>query len=142
MPSRPNSRVSPWSNRVVAIFGAKPRVLIVDDNKNAAAALAALLTIDDMECRTAYGGDDAIRIATDWLPHLIIMDISMPSCTGYDATRVLRAQRKTHSTAIIAFTAPDEDEVRRNLRDHEFDGYCQKGQPPALLVELIKRFAH
>ena len=61
----------------------------------------------------------------------------MPDCNGYEAARMLRHDPRTAALAIIAFTALDESEVRRNLTDHEFDAYCQKGQAPSTLFALV-----
>ncbi|WP_259294902.1 response regulator [Paraburkholderia sp. DHOC27] len=115
------------------------RVLVVDDNVNAARALAAYLELDEFDCRLAFGGIEAIRVGIDWRPHVVIMDISMPQCNGFQAAMALRQSEHTHDIAIIAFTALDEAEVRRHLSDHEFDGYCQKGEGPVRLFELINQ---
>lgn len=132
----------PWTRRRVQLDGERLRVLVVDDNTNAAHALAMYLGFEDIECRLAYGGAEAVQIATDWLPHAIAMDISMPGCNGFQAATALRANARTCGIAIIAFTALDETEVRRYIVDHEFDGYCQKGKGPNHLVSLIMHLAH
>jgi two-component system, OmpR family, response regulator len=100
------------------------------------------LAFESLECRMAFGGLEAITIGTDWAPHVIVMDISMPGCNGYEATFALRQDRRTSETIILAFTALNDDaEVRKHLADHSFDGYCQKGQPPSKLVTLLMSFA-
>jgi two-component system OmpR family response regulator len=68
------------------------------------------------------------------------MDISMPEINGIEATLALRQDLRTGSIIILAFTALDEAEVLRHLTHLTFDGYCQKGQPPAALVALIEYF--
>lgn len=78
-----------------------------------------------------------MALAHRWMPDLIVMDISMPECNGFEASLTPRADCDTRAIAIIAHTALDEYEVRRHLVAHEFDGYCQKGQPPSALVALI-----
>jgi len=113
------------------------RVLVVDDNQNAAEALAAFLAFEDMDIRVAFNGAEAISLALAWGPHVVIMDIAMPACNGFEAALALRQNVQTSGVAIIAFTAFDETEVRRHITDHEFDAYCQKGQAPAHLVALI-----
>jgi CheY-like chemotaxis protein len=125
------------NQRCHPLHGLQRCVLVVDDNHNAAEALAAYLTSEHMESRVAFGGVEAISMATDWVPHAIIMDISMPECTGYQAALALRQDQRTRKIAIIAFTALDEVEVRQQVVDSEFDGYCQKGQSPTHLVALI-----
>jgi two-component system OmpR family response regulator len=139
----PNSNLSLshlWTQRRVNVKAARLRVLVVDDNQNAAEALASYLTLQEMDCRIANGGFDAISAGVGWLPDVIVMDISMPVCDGFQAALALRRDSRTAGTAIIAFTALDETEVKRQLSGHEFDGYCQKGQSPNKLVALVLNF--
>jgi two-component system OmpR family response regulator len=132
----------PWIRRSFDLGGMELRVLVVDDNHNAAEALVAYLSFESMVCRVAFGGLEAITIGTEWAPHVILMDISMPGCNGYEATFALRQDRRTSGSIILAFTALNDDaEVRKHLADHSFDGYCQKGQPPSKLVTLLMSFA-
>ncbi|AME28187.1 MULTISPECIES: response regulator [Burkholderiaceae] len=135
------SRAHPWTLRRIELGEATLRILVVDDNRNAAEAIAAYLSFEKMDCQTAFGGAQAISMAVAWSPHVIIMDISMPECNGFEAAPALRQDQRTHAIAIIAFTALDETGVLRHLTDHEFDGYCQKGQPPTHLLALISKFA-
>lgn len=115
---------------------------MVDDNHNAAEAMMAFLSFESMTCRAAFGGLEAIAVGTDWAPHVILMDISMPACNGFEATLALRGDKRTSGAVILAFTALNDDaEVRKYLDDHSFDGYCQKGQAPSKLVTLLKSFA-
>lgn len=134
------SPVQKWTARCVDVHGPQLRVLVVDDNKSAANAMVAYLTSENISCAAAYGGVDAIATATAWNPHVILMDISMPDCNGFEASLALRHDSRTGHIAIVAFTALDESEVRRHLSDSEFDGYCQKGQSPTKLLELITTF--
>jgi two-component system, OmpR family, response regulator len=135
-----NGRARAWTKRINYVDGKPPRVLVVDDNQNAAEALVTYLEFEGIEPRPAFGGAEAIALARSWLPDVIVMDISMPCCNGIEASRTLRDDATTRGIAIIAFTALDEEEVRRHLADHEFDGYCQKGQPPTTLLALIWSF--
>ena len=132
----------PLSKRHFDLCGAQLRILVVDDNHNAAEALAAYLSFEDVECRMVFGGAEAISIGTAWLPHVIAMDISMPECTGVKAAFALRHNRRTSGITIIAVTALDETEVCRHLTAEEFDGYFQKGQSPANLLALVMTFAN
>lgn len=136
-----HSPVQKWTARCVDVRDTQLRVLVVDDNKNAADAMVAYLSSENISCAVAYGGADAITTAIAWNPHVILMDIWMPDCNGFEASRALRHAPRTGHIAIVAFTALDESEVRRHLSDSEFDGYCQKGQSPAKLLELITKFA-
>lgn len=128
-PKSTDRRSRPWTTRGVALDGAITRVLIVDDNANGARALAAYLTLEGMQCRTAFGGREAILIGTVWTPHVILMDISMPECNGFDAARVLRQELRTDSIAIVAHTALDEPEVRRQATADESECLPSEGRP-------------
>jgi two-component system OmpR family response regulator len=131
----------PWIRRSFDLAGTSLRVLVVDDNRNAAEAMASYLSFENMECRVAFGGLEAIAIGTAWAPHVILMDISMPECNGYEATFALRQDQRTCGMVIVAFTALNDDgDVRKHIVDHSFDGYCQKGQPPSKLVALVMSF--
>ncbi|MEX3897864.1 PleD family two-component system response regulator [Paraburkholderia sp. BR10954] len=94
-----------------------------------------------MDARVAFGGAEAIEMGRDWVPHVILMDISMPQCNGFEVARALRNDPRTGWIALIARTALDEAEVRRQLAGQEFDGYAQKGCPPDPLVALVRLFA-
>jgi CheY-like chemotaxis protein len=134
-----NSLARTWTSRRLPTTYAEPlRVLIVDDNENGAEALAAYLSLDPMECRVALSGAQGIGMATVWVPDVIVMDISMPDLDGLEATHTLRRDLRTRAIVIIAFTALDEADVL--LFHTSFDGYCQKGQSPTVLVSLINSF--
>lgn len=81
------------------------------------------LSLEAVENRAAPGATGAIDMARDWTPHVILMDLSMPYCNRFEATRALRQDPRTAGIAIVAHTALDEVEVRRHLTDQEFDGY-------------------
>ncbi len=66
----------------------------------------------------------------------------MPEHDGFATARVLRRIAPTRDAGIIAFTAFGEELVRQQGLSARFDGYCQKGNPPAALVQLIERLVH
>jgi two-component system, OmpR family, response regulator len=137
-----NARAALWTSRRVMRGTSKLRVLVVDDNVSAAQALATYLSLEGMECEAAFGGHAAVSVATEFRPHVIIMDISMPDCDGYQAALALRGDARTKEVAIVAFTAFDEAELRQHVLDHEFDAYYHKGQAPSRLATLFTLFAH
>jgi two-component system, OmpR family, response regulator len=136
------STVQKWTARSLNVKRQQLRVLVVDDTSNAAAALAAYLSTENMVCRVAHGGREAITTAIAWEPHVIVMDISMPECNGFEASLAIRHDARIAHIAIVAHTSLDEAEVCRHLSDSEFDGYCQKGQSPEKLLGLIRTFIH
>lgn len=134
------SRAKAWSARRIARKEPSLRVLVVDDYPLAAEALSTYLSSEGIDSRAVFGGLQAVATSKTWLPHVIVMDISMPDYTGFDAARALRCDCLTSGIVIIAFSALDEVEVRRHLSDSEFDAYCQKGLPPTRLLALIRQF--
>ena len=130
----------PWTARRVPLNQARLRVLVVDDNHDAALAMTVYLSLEDIESRAVFGGRGAIDLAPEWAPHIILIDIQMPACNGIEAARMLRRDPRTNHIAIIAYTALDETELRRQLVDDEFDGYLQKGRDLSQLIQLLKTF--
>ncbi len=82
---------------------------------------------------------DALQAIDGWVPHVVVLDISMPEHDGFATARVLRRISPTRNAGIIAFTALGEDYVRSKGVHAGFDGYCQKGNAPSVLVNLISR---
>lgn len=136
------STVLKWTTRRLDVDSLQLRVLVVDDNMDAGDALSAYLSIENIDCRVAYGGRQAIQTAIDWDPHVILMDISMPECNGFEALLAVRHDARTAGIAIVAHTALDEAEVRRQVLHEKFDGYFQKAQSPQALIAFIRSFVH
>lgn len=103
------------------------RVLVVDDNSNAADALAAYLASDQQKVIAVYGGAAAIAATCVWKPDVVLLDISMPHIDGFAVAKVIRSSHQTSSAIVIALTALDEAFVKKNSKDFDFDAYCQKG---------------
>ncbi|OTP67240.1 CheY-like receiver [Caballeronia sordidicola] len=63
----------------------------------------------------------------------------MPRCDGFTTAALLRKEAKSSAIGIVAFTAIDADEVRQRAAVGEFDGYCQKGASPTILLSLLNQ---
>ena len=129
-----------FSFRRVDVTRQDARILVVDDDSNSAAAITQYLSSEDSHCRVGYGGLQAVAIGTDWKPHLILMDVSMPYFNGVEAALSLRNNPETEQIVMIAFTALDKAEVKRHMKDHEFDAYCRKGSAPDEIVNFLDWF--
>ena len=89
------------------------RVLVVDDNQDAARILGLLLRKSGHEVLTAYSGVEALKVADDFQPQCIVSDIGMPGLDGYELARRFRSNPRFKDTPLIALTAyTDSDEVR------------------------------
>ncbi|TCK38090.1 response regulator receiver domain-containing protein [Paraburkholderia sp. BL8N3] len=131
-----------WTDRSVDVHLQGWRILVVDDNEASAEALAMALASDGIDARYVLSGVDALHAIDGWVPHVVVLDISMPEHDGYATARVLRRIAPTRNAGIIAFTALGEDYVRAQGMRSGFDGYCQKGNTPRDLVRLISRIVH
>jgi CheY-like chemotaxis protein len=122
--------------------GRNLRVLVVDDNRDAADSLAVLVGMWGHEVRVAYNGS-AIHAVPVFKPDVIVLDIGMPKMDGNSMVRQLRQQECYADTLIIAVTGY-HDEARRQLsREVGFDHYLIKPVDPRVLEKLLlmKAFA-
>ncbi|MFH2201760.1 MAG: response regulator [Elusimicrobiota bacterium] len=104
----------------------RKKVLIVDDDANIRGMLAMLFAEQDIRILEAARGDEAVKLAQEELPALIVLDINLPGMTGLDALTLLRAGEKTRDIPIIMCTAHDTlDAVERCLQAGAND-YIQK----------------
>ncbi len=114
------------------------RILVADDNNDAAESLAMMLEIMGHEVRTASDGEAAVSITADFRPDLVLMDLGMPRLTGYEAARQIRAQPLGNLPYLVALTGWGADEDRRRTQDAGFDRHLVK---PVELDTLNKMIA-
>jgi len=115
------------------------RILIVDDNRDAADTLAMVLRIRSNDVRTAYDGKEGVDTAEAFRPDVILFDIGMPTLNGYEACRRIREQSWGSSIVLIAVTGWGQDEDRRRSRDAGFDHHLVKPvDVPALMNVLAQ----
>ncbi len=117
--------------------GPHRRILVVDDNRDAAESLAMLLGILGHEVRTAHDGEAGVA-AAEFRPDLILMDLGMPTVDGYEAARRIRAEPWGGETFLVALTGWGADDDRRQTRDAGFDRHLVK---PVALDALMKLIA-
>ena len=90
----------------------KPRVLVVDDNADAADTLASLLAIFDCTVNVAYSGAEALALGDVLRPEIVILDIAMPDMNGCETARRIRERPWGRQTAIVALSAWGDDATR------------------------------
>jgi len=113
------------------------RVLVVDDNRDAAQSLAAMLRLSGGEVETAHDGVQALRIAERFRPTLVLLDIGMPGMSGFEVARKIRARPWGASVRLVAQTGWGQDEDRQRARDAGFDVHLIKPVDYAALMELM-----
>jgi DNA-binding response OmpR family regulator len=102
------------------------RVLVVDDNHDAADLLSELLTMQGYLTNTAYDGFMALDIALSFQPHIIVLDLGMPKFSGDEVAPMLRQVKKLEDLYIIALTSWDTSEARALTKRTGFDRHLTK----------------
>jgi CheY-like chemotaxis protein len=116
--------------------GARPaarRVLVVDDNVDAAQALALVLQLDGHEVRAAFGAAEALGCALESPPDVVLLDIGLPEMDGYAVARELRRKPELAGVRLVALTGYGQPEDRERARDAGFDAHLVKPVDPELL---------
>ncbi len=102
------------------------RIIVVDDNVDAADSLGIMLAYAGHEVRVVYDGRDALRVAEDFSPDTIILDLGMPGMDGYAVARAVRADAKLRSVRLIALSGYGQLEDRRRTAEAGFDEHLVK----------------
>src|SRR5436190_22344182 len=110
------------------------RVLVVDDNDDAARVLSLLLRKSGHDVQTAHNGAEALRLAEHFQPDCIVSDIGMPGIDGYELGRRLRSDSRFKDTPLIALTAYNDSD---KIREAGFDHHLVKPATMTAIVPLI-----
>ncbi|MVF14475.1 PAS domain S-box protein [Ketobacter sp. MCCC 1A13808] len=116
---------------------AELRIVIADDNKDAASTLTQLIEILGHEVFVAHDGWDAIQLAEKVRPDVILMDIGMPNMNGYEATREIRLRPWGSEITIIALTGWGQSEDRRKTAEAGFNHHLVKPLDLSELTSLL-----
>jgi signal transduction histidine kinase len=115
------------------------RVLVVDDNEDAANAMAILVDVLGGESRVAFDGESGVREALDFCPDIVLLDIGMPGMNGYEACRRIRAERGRDLT-LVALTGWGHDRDRAEAMQAGFDAHLTKPTDLDALRRLFEGF--
>jgi len=114
------------------------RVLVVDDNEDAADSLATLLNVMHYQVRVAYDGPEAIEAADEFAPAVALLDIGLPKLSGYDIARHIRSTRGD-DVLLVAITGWGQEEDKRKAREAGFDHHFTKPADFEVLLQLIEQ---
>ncbi len=115
-----------------------PLVLIVDDFEDNRAMYAVYLTYSGFEVAEAADGEEALKVARQRTPDLIVMDLSLPLMDGWEATRRLKADERTRHIPIIAVTGHALASHSRGALDAGCDAFLAKPCLPDVLVKKVQ----
>jgi two-component system, cell cycle response regulator DivK len=110
------------------------RILVVEDNEKNMKLFRDVLTATGYETLEATTGGDAVAIAFEHVPDLVLMDIQLPDMDGVEALARLRGDEHTASIPVLALTAQAMHGDRERFLEAGFDGYVSK---PVNIVELV-----
>jgi signal transduction histidine kinase len=120
-----------------AVAGPCRRVLVVDDNVDAADSAALLLRLWGHEVAVVYNGPAALETARHFRPEIALLDIGLPGISGYEVARSLRALPELRDLVLAAVTGYGQEEDRRRSREAGFNFHLTKPLAPEALTSVV-----
>jgi signal transduction histidine kinase len=119
--SAEKSRLIPANGHVT-----KRRILVIEDNRDAAETIRLLLNIDGHDVKITYSGPEGLDAAREFRPDVILCDIGLPNMDGYEVARAIRKDRILSSTYVIAITGYGRDEDQSQAHKAGFNIHMTK----------------
>jgi PAS domain S-box-containing protein len=117
------------------------RILVVDDNVDAAEALSRLLRLEDQEVCVAHDGHAALQMAGAMQPEIVFLDLALPKMNGLEVARQLRTGWPIRPRLLVAMTGFGQEEDRRRTAEAGFDHHLVKPIDPEVLLSLLASVA-
>jgi CheY-like chemotaxis protein len=133
LPSRPQE-----TEEAAAPTTLSRRILIVDDNKDAADSMALLVETAGHRVRTAYDGQEALDLASAFAPDVLLLDLGVPGLNGFEIARRIRRQPWGKTVSLIALTGWGQEQDRRRTAEAGFDAHLIKPVGTADLLSALK----
>jgi signal transduction histidine kinase/ActR/RegA family two-component response regulator len=114
------------------------RILVVDDNKDAADSLAMVLGLLGAEVRTEYDGGSGLAAARAWSPSVVFLDIGMAHMDGHEVARRIRQDPNLARVQLVALTGWGQDKDRRDSKEAGFDHHLTKPVDIGVLQMLLQ----
>ena len=125
------------TNNVHAVCRTSRRILVVDDNEDAAESLAMMLDILGHQVQIAHDGLEAVQQVSSFNPEVVLMDIGLPLLNGFEAARRIRDLPATRDLVIVALTGWGQEDDRRRSQEAGFDHHLVKPVDPVALQKLL-----
>jgi CheY-like chemotaxis protein len=122
----------------MAYIASAKRILVVDDNRDAADLTAEMLDLYGHTTAVAYGGREGIAAAVSFDPDVILLDLGMPEVDGFAVASTLRQMSAMRQPALIAYTAWDDVQTRQRTQAGGFDEHMVK---PAKFEDILTMVA-
>ncbi|WP_010583604.1 hybrid sensor histidine kinase/response regulator [Schlesneria paludicola] len=113
------------------------RILVVDDNYDAAITLTMLLKSMGNEVRTAHDGEAAVQMAQEFRPEVVLLDIGLPKMNGYEVARAIRGEDWSEHSVLIAVTGWGQEDDKSRAAAAGFDRHLVKPVDPQSLMKIL-----
>ena len=113
------------------------RILIVDDSPEIVMSLSTLLQMSGNTTQAAQNGEEAISMAEQFRPEVILLDLGLPKVDGFEVCRRIRQQAWGKDMAIVALTGMGHDEARTKTLESGFDMHLVKPLDPEILFVVL-----
>jgi CheY-like chemotaxis protein len=133
----PKTRRTPLDNEPVRM-GSELRILVVEDNLDAAESLAVVLRLMGHNVCVAYDGEEAIGVAEGFRPQVTLCDVGLPKLNGYEVARALRGQPGGESMLLIAVTGWGQEHDKRRTTAAGFDRHMVKPVDVQALLKVLE----
>jgi response regulator RpfG family c-di-GMP phosphodiesterase len=117
----------------------KLRILIVDDCQDTVDSTVALLRLDGFDLRPAYGSSEALKLAAEYKPHAVLLDMAMPEMDGAGLAKELRKLPGLDSALLICITGFGSQEIEKRVFESGCDHYFVKPVNWQVILGLLNR---
>jgi CheY-like chemotaxis protein len=137
----PERETAPAAGGRSGVRAATRRILIIEDNVDAAQTLGDLLELNGHEIQIAYTGPEGVEAAAQFYPEIVLCDIGLPGMSGWEVARILREMPATSTGRLIAISGYGAAEDRRQSADAGFEAHLTKPVDVDALEILLTRDA-
>jgi CheY-like chemotaxis protein/two-component sensor histidine kinase len=128
------------SDAVLDLVQTRLRILVVDDNVDAAESLAMLLDLSGHTTRLAHSGKEALTATREFKPQVIFLDIGLPELNGYEVAEFIRADNEIQQPLLVALTGWGAEDDRRRAQEAGFDRHLVKPVESSTLEEVLASY--
>ena len=132
--ARNASAAGPRSEQIAPV---RRNILIADDNQDALESLALMLRMEGHEVHCASDGEEALLLAGQRRPEIVVLDVGMPKLDGCEVARRIRAESWGRDAVLVALTGWGQEIDRRRSREAGFDMHLVKPVDPATLCDML-----
>ena len=137
LPLAADQRPEPADAKYAEAVIVNRRILVVDDNRDAADSLAMVLASLGAEVRVARDGFEALEALNSYEPSMVLLDIGMPGLDGYEVARAIRKRFPERRTTLVALTGWGQESDRRKAREAGFDHHLVKPVEIGALLAIL-----